>query len=85
MMSFVHLSDLRLREFPEIIVKDVKPYERQMDTVESINQLEYKPKVVIITGDLSQNCTIQGIQQLNKYRGTCETEYPGPPHIWEQR
>ena len=74
MTSFVHLSDPHLRESPEIKVNGVKPYNRLEDTLESINQLQYKPKFVIITGDLSQNGTKQGYQQLKKYTEKLEKQ-----------
>ncbi len=74
MTSFVHLSDPHLRESPEIAVHGVKPYSRLKDTIKSINQLEYIPKFVIITGDLSQNGTKQGYHQLKQYTEKLEKQ-----------
>lgn len=74
MLSFVHLSDPHLRKSPENTINGVKPYRRLEETIESIEQLEYKPKFVIITGDLSQDGTIQGYQQLKKNTDRLENQ-----------
>lgn len=65
--SFIHLSDPHLPESRETKKFGVKSYERLFDTIDAIDQLEYKPKFAIITGDLSQNGVLNGYKFLKEY------------------
>ena len=65
--SFIHLSDPHIPKTREDTINGVSPYEKLEKTIVSITQLEYKPKFAIITGDLSQQGTIQGYKLLKQY------------------
>ncbi len=70
--SFIHLSDPHIPETREGAINGVQPFKKLEDTINSITKLEYKPKFAIITGDLSQQGTVQGYKLLKQYIGKLE-------------
>lgn len=72
--NFIHLSDPHIPKNKEDTINGISPYEKLEKTINSITNLEYKPKFAIITGDLSQQGTIQGYKLLKQYIKKLEKE-----------
>ena len=74
MISFVHMSDLHLRQSPDTMVHGINPYNQLLDIIESIRRLEYKPKFVLITGDLIELGCVEGYHQLKQCTDSLEED-----------
>jgi 3',5'-cyclic AMP phosphodiesterase CpdA len=70
--SFLHISDTHILETRESEIRGVKPYSKLENLINSITQLEYKPKFAIITGDLTDNGSIQEYQLFKQLRDKLE-------------
>ena len=60
MFSFLHLSDIHMPTSETETRHGVSPYQRLEQLIDSIDKLEYPPSFAIITGDLSNDGTIEG-------------------------
>ncbi|MFK5923994.1 MAG: metallophosphoesterase [Verrucomicrobiota bacterium] len=62
MLHVIHFSDTHLGATPEFSVREVTPYKRTLKLIGSINQLDFKPDLIVHTGDVTNDPLAEAYQ-----------------------
>lgn len=60
MFQFLHLSDLHMPTKKDGKVAGIKSYRRLENVIKSISELDIQPRFILITGDVSNDGTLEG-------------------------